>query len=147
MDQPLTIFYCDVCGQPISSVDQGYVIWKKDDDNKSRCFKIIHRQKCDRKEYPASSALRDFLGPRGLAILTAKLSRGPIRAHLGQSHYSDVADLDEFVDFMRRVQIPHYEEARRLFSREELIHWFADANEVAPYLPETLERIIREYGA
>ena len=53
-----------------------------------------------------------------------------------------VADLDEFVDLVRRFQIPYYEEARRHFSDPEVLDEFAEANEVYPYKPKVLKGIV-----
>jgi len=42
--------------------------------------------------------------------------------------------LDEYVDLVRRVQTPHYEEARLRFSDEKTRHWLSDVNEYYPWL-------------
>jgi hypothetical protein len=75
---------CDVCGDRIAAKD-GYVVWKTTDDLKSSGFKIIHQGRCDRRDYPASAALSDFLGPEGVAQLLAFLSLGPIKRRIGQT--------------------------------------------------------------
>jgi hypothetical protein len=145
MDQPLTVWYCDVCGDRIAAKD-GYVVWKTTDDLKSSGFKIIHQGRCDRRDYPASAALSDFLGPEGVAQLLAFLSLGPIKRRIGQKPHADAKDMDEFVDFFRRVQTPYYEEARRLFHTQEVLDDYYDSNEVAPYLPDYLESMIKKHG-
>ena len=146
MDQPLTKWYCNVCGKPIEDAKNGYVIWKTTKESKSHGFKIIHQTKCDRKDHQASAALTDFLGENGLAYLLAKLSVGPIKKHIGQVVHCDAADIDEFVDFMRRVQTPFYEEARRHFGKHALLGDYSDSDEVYPYQPEQLEKIAKKYG-
>jgi hypothetical protein len=65
------------------------------------------------------------------------LSAGPLREDGGIR----VADMDEYVDLVRRVQTPYYEEARPRFGDEKTYHWLGDANEYYPYLPKTLQRI------
>ena len=144
MDRPLTKWYCDVCGERIESVQDGYVVWKNEP---GYVFKIIHQRRCDqRREYPASKALEEFLGPEGLTYLLSKLSIGPI-AQNGEKHQvSRLPDLDEYVDFTRRVQIPYYEEARKLFGTQSIQDDFYDANEHMPYWPDRLERMISSYG-
>jgi len=147
MNDYLTKWRCDMCGEDIESADDGYVIWKSDAKSKEHGFKIIHAVKCDTSssEYTMSSALNDFLGDRGLTILLSKLSPGPIKGEQGEFG-CQIADLDEYVDFMRRVQTPHYEDARRHFKNSSLLDDYFDANEVAPYLPENLKRIVDRYS-
>jgi hypothetical protein len=146
MDKPLTKWYCDVCGHPIEDVEKGYVIWKTTDELKSHSFKIIHQTTCDLNDHHSSAALKHFLGERGLVYLLSMLSFGPIKKRIGDGSHCHVADMDEFVDFTRRLQTPFYEEARRYFSNPELLENYCDANEVLPYLPEQLEKIIKRYG-
>jgi hypothetical protein len=74
------------------------------------------------------------------------LSLGPIKKNIGQGSYCDVADLDEFVDFIRRVQTPFYEEARAHFRNQDLLDDYTDANELLPYLREELQGIIKKYS-
>ncbi len=147
MDKPLTIWYCDVCGKPITSPREGYVIWQSKPDEKYKDFKIIHQRICDDKSYHASSALEDFLGDKGLGTLLSFLSAGSILVDDGIKGAIRVSDLDDFVDFMRRVQTPYYEEARKYFSNSRLQDDFHGSNEAAPYNPSTLESIIKEYGS
>lgn len=146
MDNPLSIWYCDACSEEIKAVSDGYVIWKATDDYKPHSFKIIHSGRCDDDTHPLSNALEDFLGPDGLANLLSFLSLGPIKARAGQKSSGQPANFDEFVDFMRRVQTPYYEEARRLFSNPDLRDDYSDANEVLPYMQDSLQSMIKKYG-
>ncbi len=146
MDKPLTILYCDVCQGRIEDAKKGYVIWRTSEQMKSYDFKIIHQTKCDRKDYPSSAALEDFLGSEGLAYLLAFLSLGPVKKRIGQKPHCDVKDTDEFVDFFRRVQTPYYEEGRRLFGNPDYLDQNSDNNEVGPYLPDALLKAIAKYG-
>lgn len=137
-------WYCDVCGQKIQNSNDGYVIWKTQPN--AHGFKIIHQGKCDLQgNYIASAALDDFLGANGLAYLLTKLSYGVIAKNLGATPHCDITDFDEYVDFIRRVQTPSYEEARRRFSNPNLISDYSDANELLPYTQSELERIIKTY--
>lgn len=138
MLKPLEQWYCDKCGNIIEKSSDGYVIWRSDKNLKYYDFKIIHQTKCDISAYSASAALQDFLGVNGLVYLTSFLSLGPLK----KTSYSNVANNDEFVDFIRRVQIPYYEEARRKFTDPQVLEWHSDSNEVAPYFTEGLKRII-----
>ena len=136
---PLTQWKCDVCGQMIENMDEGYVTWSASPEGDSD-FTIIHQSKdrCDDGRKHFSAALRDFLGADGLANLTAMLSHGPVTYGSGQPR---IANMDEFVDFFRRVQLPHYEEARQSFKRAEVREDLSDASQVYPYLQETLQRL------
>ena len=142
MIEPLKQWYCDVCSEIIEKPNNGYVIWKQGDDHLGYGFKIIHQSKCDDKSYRSSEALRTFLGEDGRNYLLSFLSIGQIKINLGQVSSSRVKDMDEFVDFFRRVQTPYYEEARRRFNESELLDYFSDSNEFNPYTEEALKEII-----
>lgn len=112
---------------------------------KSHNFKIIHKTKCDLNDHIASAALEDFLGEKGLAYLLSKFSIGPIKNRMKQGPHCEAADFDEFVDFIRRVQTPFYEQARRHFGNDNILDDYYDADEVFPYLPDQLKKIIKKY--
>ena len=139
MDQPFTKWYCDVCGESIEAAANGYVIWKPVDDHG---FKIVHKKRCDQRDHISSKALPEFLGPEGLTYLLSKLSIGPILQDVDGAALHRRPNLDEYVDFTRRVQIPYYEEARRLFGTQRVMDDFHDANEHMPYWPDRLKRMI-----
>jgi hypothetical protein len=145
VDHPLSVWYCDVCKEKIEDVSKGYVIWQSV-GGKYQGFKIIHQRTCDLKGHTASAALPDFLGEKGLSYSLTFLSYGPVMVNNGTQDHCQIQDVGEFVDFIRRVQLPHYEEARRLFSKSELLEALADANEFYPYIPETLKALIERYG-
>lgn len=133
---------CDKCGQEITGASEGYVIWKSDSENRDYGFRIIHQGECDDQVSEMSSALSDFVGEHGVQNLLSFLSVGKIRLESGQAPRLGVKDLDEFVDFFRRVQTSNYEEARRYFRYSEVKDAYNDANEFVPYLPEELDHII-----
>ena len=54
-------------------------------------------------------------------------------------------DFDEFADYFRRFQLPHYEEARRNFRNHNVLNDYDDANEILPYTEEHLLKIINDY--
>ena len=138
-------WYCDQCGQTIDDasgrdVGSGYVLWhpRGGDEN----YRIVHKVRCDDDTYPSSAPLENFLGPDGLVRLTSFLSLGPIMGALGQRRTSGVEDLDGFVDFVRRVQVPGYEEARRRYDDPDVIQRFSDATETYPYLQEAIRALM-----
>jgi len=69
-------------------------------------------------------------------------SAGSVSGRFKGNHlYCRVGDIDAYVDLVRRLQTPYYEEARARFGEEDVANWLSDANEHYPYLPETLKRI------
>jgi len=147
MDEPLTRWYCDVCGQVIEDANDGYVIWRSDEDGREFDFKIIHRSRCDERNFPSSLPLDSFLGVDGLSTLLSFFSLGPIMKNANQESLCKVKDVDEFVDFFRRVQTPYYEEARKRFDNYDILQDLSDANEILPYLTDTLQDIINKYDS
>jgi len=145
MEEPLKTWYCDVCGEKIEDASNGYVIWQSG-GRTYRGFKIIHQGKCDLKSHPASAALNDFLGDKGLSYCMTFLSLGPVISNNGGAGHCYIQDFDEFTDFVRRVQLPYYEEARRLYGNPELLEDLSDANEFYPYVPEKMKALIQRYG-
>lgn len=133
---PLTSWTCDVCHKLIEKPEDGYVVWT-DDQLGARDFTVIHQNVCDDHSKHLSQALGDFLGVDGLAKLTGMMTYGPFKNNESAKIYS----LSEFTDFMRRMQLPHYEEARRNFHLREAKDDYSDANEYLPYLQSQLQKI------
>ena len=150
MLKPLEQWYCDVCGEVIEKPEDGYVLWghTKGEIHLETGFKIIHQSRCDNDRLPNSSHLPDFLGQDGLNKLLGQfLSIGPIQAHLSGPSGPRVADIDEFVDFFRRLQVPYYEQARCYFHDPEFLEQYHDTNEIQAYFPEVLKKIVEEYSS
>ncbi|WP_164136033.1 hypothetical protein [Stenotrophomonas maltophilia] len=136
----LSTWKCDVCEEPVSAKD-GYVIWGSRRDRESFDFKIIHRGRCDDSSFSSSYPLEWFLGAAGAVRLTAFLSIGPLKLAHGESDLEIKSPLTGWVDFFRRVQVPRYEDARQRLFTQRLAEELDDWNEIAPYLPDALERI------
>jgi hypothetical protein len=145
MLKPLEEWYCDVCGDVIQKIDEGYVFFKYDENHLAYDFIVAHQCKCDRDKSTASLPLNQFLGARGVNTLLSFLSLGPIKFHLGQERGSGVKDIDEFVDLFRRMQVPYYEEARTKFSNKQILDNFHDATEAYTYQGDVLKEIVEEY--
>jgi hypothetical protein len=148
---PVGPWYCDVCDDLITDPADGYVVWGRDggDDGdwRDRDYLIIHTGRCDPKglEYPASLPLTAFMEVDGLTRLLSDLSIGPLKLAGDDSrNTSHVENLNDFVDLVRRVQIPQYEEARRRFGESTVQDLTADWNETLPYTQEGLTRILGE---
>jgi hypothetical protein len=129
------------------------VIWDGSGE-KERDFRIIHKSVCDDRRFSSSLPLTDFLGSLGVAKLTAFLSPGIFinqRSSEERSEADDgnrIADLDQFMDFFRRVQLPYYEEARLILRAptEEVEEHLSGSSEVAPYTPDNLKSLVEQYG-
>jgi hypothetical protein len=138
MDKELTVWYCDVCKEAISNTDNALITWESNDEHKCFDFKIAHKN-CANWGTKHSCELSTFLGSKGLAVLTSMLSRGKAL----EANINDIKDMDEFVDLIRRLQLPYYEEARKSFGTFDVYELFGrDAHSV--YLPENLKKIIEE---
>jgi hypothetical protein len=142
--QPLTTWICDACGDDITEPKKALVVWKSGPGLAYTDFRIVHKgQKCDDRSFTMSAQLDEMLGLRGQAWLLAWLTPGPLKPP--PSDPSPRVDLAQFVDIFRRLQTPWYEEARLHWGDEDVAEEWADANEVAPYMPESLERIATEH--
>jgi hypothetical protein len=139
---PLTQWKCDKCGETVTAAN-GYVIWNGTGSPSN--FKIIHQGRCDDKSVPYSQPLKDFLGPNGLAHITSMMSYGPVSAGQG---VPKTPHADDYIDFLRRVQLPFYEEARAAFADRDVREDLSDANQTYPYLQEVMKRLAsRKLGA
>lgn len=146
VDAPLTKWYCDECGGLIEGAANGYVIWQVMDYNPCN-VKIVHHIRCNRSSsYCGSCALDEYVGHDGLSHILEWLSAGPI-AKIGYGDYCSVTDYDEYVDFVRRVQIPYYEQARRYFLKADVVEYHARSNKVATYQPDELKKMILKFGS
>lgn len=156
MLKPLQQWICDTCNQIIQSPNDGCIEWLSDDNCIQYGFKIIHNATCSPK-YPPSSCyqyidiphqadapLEYFVGPKGVAYLLSFLDVGPYH----DPNFSGpwVKDVREFIEFMRRLTLPFYEEARLYWHNALEEGYFGDANEISVYLPETLESLIAKYS-
>src|SRR6478736_5864673 len=113
-----TTWYCDTCHEEITDTTAALLAWKdmrtEGGGYQSGDFRIVHKgKKCDYDNSMATLELSDMLGPDGLAHLLYFLSIGPLKGPTRPE--SRIVDMDQFVDIIRRLQTPRYEEARRYF--------------------------------
>lgn len=134
---PFSSWKCDVCGEKIEAVDDGYVIWHDTVNDGPHDFHVIHQSRCDDGKHHSSGALRDFLGADGLAKLTSMMSYGPLKG----DEPGKLQHLAEFTDIFRRMQLPYYEEARQNFNLDSVRDDFSGATEVRPYMQDCLKDI------
>lgn len=144
--QPLAEFVCDTCSELIASPDDGWLEWFRDSHGAATGFRIVHHLKAsplaaesaagcyyDRERRASDMHLRHCLGADGLVHLLAVLE-------------SALADPAEVIEIIRRLQIPHYEEARLYWDRAEEDLYFEGSNEVWPYTQEALTGLIARYA-
>lgn len=143
MSEPLTTWFCDSCDDPITDLDASLLTWDSDEGGRATEFRIVHKnmdgRDCDDPRFSSSTELSNYVGPAGLAALLSFLSAGPLIGKLDS--FPIVANFDQFVDVVRRLHTPWYEEARRRFQEESVREALGDASETLPYLPEVLKRV------
>lgn len=131
-------WWCDACGQLIYDAAEGYLIFRSTPSSKYHDFRVVHRRRCDPSgDYSASLALSDVIGDRGLSKLLSFLSAGPLKSPASERDIR-VSEMAEFVDLVRRLHTPLYEQMRRHYCDPLWQENLADWNEYAPYIPESL---------
>ena len=160
MLKPLTQFYCDCCGSIIKEPSQGRVEWlwvfdQVKADYIAKEHRIIHdagysphpRMNCYNlygNGKIADAPLTKFLDAQtGMAELLSFIDPGPKE----EPKYTGpgVKDLREYLEFMRRLTIPHYEEARLYWPQAIRDNFFDGGSETFVYDPVNLKRLIGEY--
>lgn len=155
MNKTLHEFTCDKCGQLIKDPSDGWVEWEKSHVGKlPTCygFKIVHHETHSPLEtqngcyhYQSKGLpLADFLGLDHMHQILSFLDNGPI--HTPAYSGPNVSDLREYTEFVRRLTIPYYEEARKYWSQAKSDGYFHGQNEIKLYQPENLKGIIDKYG-
>lgn len=141
--EPLKQWVCDTCGEIINDVKEGWLEWFTDKDGKKSGFRIVHYLRgCQYNDQVlfhegkilGDMPLKDFIGPNGLSYLLVMLDMYELR------------DRKEVIEIIRRLHVDYYEEARQYWDLAEQDYFFADANEVWPYLPRTCLQIIINYA-
>lgn len=122
--KPLEQWICDKCGGLIEKPFDGYAVWNCDEEFRVCDFKILHHQPCAGGNRGESSHLEMFLGVNGLAELLSLVDFGPIGRDFDEGDSPGFKNSREFVDFVRRVQISYYEEARQYFNEPEVVEQF-----------------------
>ena len=159
--EPLEQFFCDSCGEIILTPEEGWVEWignTFDAKYLTYGYRIVHHASASpRKEegmdcynYTKQIGVNDrnlksFMGDNILIALYNFLDKG---SHKRQNYLGpDVEDMREFVDFMRRLTIPYYEEARLYWDMGIKDGYFTKQNAFVIFSPEFLQSLIEEYEA
>lgn len=139
--KPLEYFICDECGELIEKLQDGWLEWIDDCKNPIHGFRIVHvsgasprRNSGKNCYYPESSNISDmhldfFSQIDGLAVLLSFFER-----NLGTPK--------ELAEIIRRLHIPHYEQARRYLKRA-ISNGFIDNIDCSQ---DDLKRVIEKYG-
>ena len=142
---PLKQWICDSCGGVIEKPEDGCFEWYTEKNTSlDTGFRIVHhRESCmynDRTLEQQNRSLRDLglaraIGSGGLGYLLFKLE-------LSEKGVYKLADIKELVEIIRRLHLPHYEEAR-LYWNDALRDGFHDG---CSFDETTLLDIIENYG-
>ena len=122
--EPLKQWICDRCGQVVKSAEEGMVEWVLEKDETVLCYRaygfhIIHHEtsspsgNCSMyRNHPkrADMHLHEFVGPKGLVLLCQFLDPSPGLDYKG----AEVGDIREWLELVRRVQLPGGEDGRDL---------------------------------
>lgn len=151
---PLQQWICDTCGKIIESPGDGWLEWVYD-QGQAHDFRIVHHlpkspiQRAEgcyqhgMRSGRADMHLDSYLGADGLASLLSFLAIGQIDPDDSGPRVESTRELAELI---RRLQLPHYEEARIYWADAERDGYFSAASESWPYLQRTLTRLIEKYG-
>jgi len=154
MLEPLKQWICDTCGGVIESAKEGWIEWLEDGDtiwfNSAHGFKIVHHsQDCftyPERLGPSDMNLSHYAGEKGYIHLLSFLDLG--RYIMKDEDYKGprVKSMREFVEILRRLTLPYYEEARLYFDQARADDELDIANVDYIYYPEELKRLIGLYG-
>ena len=154
---PLEQWTCDTCGEVIETARDGYLEWLHggiDDLFTAHGFRIVHHSprspgqphgNCYRySNYPNRQDLHldAFVGADGLGTLLSLLAP----AQGDDSTRMKARDPNEAVEVIRRLHLPHYEEARRYFETARADGFLVDSDPAAWFWQQNLLTIIRRYG-
>jgi hypothetical protein len=147
--KPLGEWICDSCGK-ITDARGGGVEWLSGSVTTAgpHSFRIVHHlANCYRHIHAFDRAdlhITAFIGAPGLQRFLSMLDPGPL---ISPSAEPDQPEMRSFVDTVRRLHIPYYEEARQYMAEAQGDGYFEDQTEVSIFLPETCKAIIARYGS
>ena len=158
MLEPLKQFICDSCGEVINSPEEGWIEWLEvytDDGGRCSKFRICHQKGYSPYKSPlgcynytdhpdrADMHLHHFLEEE--AIINERLSEvvdNPSARFLGIR----VVDVKEYAELLRRIKMPHFEEARLYFQKAKADHFFAPDDREYMFDKNKLKLLIEEYN-
>lgn len=155
MLKPLEQFVCDYCGGIIDRPDEGWIEWITEYGEAGRTahgFKIVHHASCSPRK-PDSCYHYTHHPGRSDMHLDHVMNMGYLLSFLDEGPYHNpnypgpcTKDMREFIEIVRRLTIPYYEEARLYWNKALADGFFEGANPVWIYQTETLKLLIERYG-
>ena len=160
MLRPLEQWICDGCNELIENPEHGWLEWLSGSQLKQKDFRIVHHvtysprkpRGCyayNNQNVPDGFVILDdyltsFIGDEGLTRLLGFIDVGPFH----QQHYSGpyLADLREWVELVRRLTTPYFEEARQYLTQANRDGMLEGLSEVAIYMPSFLGAVVDRYG-
>lgn len=152
MLEPLKQWYCDGCGGIINSSEDGYLEWIGP-IGAPEGFKVIHNTggpsgSCShyvKHRYLKDMPLTHYTGENALAALLPFFDVGEYLDPDGNS-LNNLKDQREFVELIKRLLIPYYEDARLHFHEASYDGLFDGANEVTVSQPRLMKEIAEKYS-
>lgn len=149
-------FICDYCGGIIEKPEEGWLEWITEYDKErgtyiAHGYRIVHHAMFSPRKSGNCYHYANHLGCSDMYLhQMMNMSRLLSFLDAGPYHEPDykgprVRDLRGFVEIVRRLTIPYYEEARLYWGRALADGFFEGANPVWIYLPETLKSLIERY--
>lgn len=152
MLEPLKQFFCDTCEDIIEKPEDGWVEWLTSYDDKrerwvEKNFRICHhRARCMRlASHPdvSDNHLHNLLEDNTMIIQLYDMLESESDPNRGFG----VEDIGEVVEFLRRLTLPYYEEARRHLEQAKDEGFIEGGpGEISHYLPRTLKSVIEQYS-
>lgn len=161
--KPLEQWICDGCGEIIDSPEHGMVEWLSRSSAipsgppfRVKGFRVVHVAAYSPRwpngscyKYEGNAGGQDnhlvyFTGEEGMARLLRFVDIGPYHEEEYKGPMAE--NLREWAELVRRLTIRYYEEARLYWHKALEDGFFDGANEIYIYLPDTLKRIIADYG-
>lgn len=127
IDPPLSLWYCDECGEPITDVGLGGVSWEDPTEINSETgrlahdiptkYFIFHKVRCDDMQKRTSwDDLSYVAGPLGTQWWAGFLWRGPKAEAMD---FVPGVSVKPALELFYRLFVPYYEQARRHFNSQE----------------------------
>jgi hypothetical protein len=157
--EALKQWICDACGELIARPQDGSIEWLDSSEKRARAFRIVHCAAASpRKAGPGGNChfhrnasdrvdvdLSKFLGASGLAQLLAFLDIGQV-FDPKCDRLPKIGEMRSFVEIFWRLQLPSYEEARLYYEEAMDNGRFDGADQLAPYLQNTMRDIIEDFA-
>lgn len=148
MLEPLQQFLCDTCRNVILCPSDGWAEWVTDTDC-AHSFHIVHHKSASPRRdgcyqhHDRGWHLDEFMKD-GMIRYLGFLDVG--RYHEPEYGGPRVRDMREFVEFLRRLSVPYYEEARQYWSQGIADGAFEGLSETNVYEEGFLKELIRWYA-